>query len=352
MGWSLLAAMATFPVVASAQPAPSQEPTADQTEESPEPPANAEDLSEDEKSRRGAVKAYLEGVELANNEQWGDALLAFERAAKLRDAPLTHVNIGTCLRALGRYVAARQSVRHALRSADTLPPPVREDAKAYLQEFEGVIANVNVVLDPPSAALSIDGRPLIHSTKDGVYLAGVGPSGEGTSLGAKAFTVQLDPGVHVFRAVREGHGPALVTKSYRPGERAELTLALDLLPATVQISSTPPGAVVRLAGRDVGLTPVEVSRPAGSYDVEVLQDDFESYTATLDLHAGQRASMTADLTPYETPIYETWWFWTSAAAVIATGAVVTWAVTRPDPEPPPFQTGSTGWLVAPEAFRF
>jgi hypothetical protein len=162
----------------------------------------------------------------------------------------------------------------------------------------------------------------------------------------------LDPGAHVFRGVRKGHGDALVRRSWRAGRRAELDLRLDELPATVRIRSTPEGAVVRVDGREVGVAPVELERRAGQYELEVVLDGYETYTATLDLGPGQRSDLTAELVEHSTPIYERWWFWTGAAAIVAGAAVVTWAATRPEPEPPPYDGGSTGWVVSPALIRF
>jgi len=324
-------------------PSPQDEPSAQSAgEQTPAPVV-------DEATKRGR-EAYLRGVVLAKNEQWGDALEAFQEAATARNAPLVQFNIAYCQRALGHYVAARASIERALKDADELPPPQRTDAEAYQREFEQLIAQVDVLLDPAVAALSVDGRPLVAAPNG--FLAGVAVPGEGEILGPSRFTVHLDPGVHIFRAVREGHAPAVVKRSYTAGQRAKLDLSLDVLPATVRIESHPRGAIVRVSGREVGVTPIEFERVAGRYEVEVERDEYETYTATLDLTPGQRAGLEASLQPYEAPIYTTWWFWTSAVAVVATGAVVTWAVTRPEPEPPPYDTGNTGWLVEPALVRF
>ena len=316
------------------------EPTTDESEVKP---------ALDEATKRGRA-AYVRGVALAKNEQWGAALEAFQQAAKARDAPLVQFNIAYCQRALGHYVAARTALDAALQSPDELPPPQRADARAFRHEFEQLIVQLDVVLEPPTAKLSVDGRPLVVGR--GALLAGVAPPGDGNSPPTRRFTVHLDPGAHVFRAIRKGHDPAVVNRSYKEGQRAKLDLALDLLPATVRIESMPPGAIVRVDGRESGVAPLEIQRMAGRYDVEVSRSDYETYTATLELTAGQHAHLEAQLMPYETPIYETWWFWTTAGAVVAGGALLTWALTRPEPEPPPYDTGNTGWLVEPALIRF
>jgi hypothetical protein len=180
----------------------------------------------------------------------------------------------------------------------------------------------------------------------------VAPAGVGAAVGKAAFTVLLDPGAHVFRAVREGHQDALVSRSYRAGESATLDLHLDVLPATIAIRSEPASAIVRVDSREVGLAPIEFQRPAGQYKLEVLADHYETYQAALDLSPGQRADMTARLNPYTEPLTKKWWFWTGVAVVVAGGAVVTYFVTRPAPQPPAYDSGSANWLVHAQGIRF
>lgn len=298
-------------------------------------------------------QAYLRGVALTKAQQWGDALTAFEEAATARDAPLVELNIATCQRALGHYIAAREATEKVLADATGLAPSEVEEAKAYKLEFEQVLVKVRVALEPTSAALTVDGRPLRRAAGErDVFLSGLAKAGDGSSPGARDFTVVLDPGAHLFRATRPGHQDAVVQRSYHAGEAATLDLRLDELPATIAIRSEPASAIVRVDKREVGVAPIEVQRKAGTYRVEVVQDKFETYAATLDLHAGQRADLTAKLQPYKEPLTKKWWFWTGAVVVVGAGALITYAVTRPAPTPPPYDGGSTGWVVHPSGFHF
>ena len=131
----------------------------------------------------------------------------------------------------------------------------------------------------------------------GVLLAGLAPPGEGNAPATKQFTVVLDPGSHLFRAARAGHQAALVRRTYRPGEHAALDLRLDVLPATVSLKSEPAAGIVRVDDREVGLAPIEFQRKAGHYKLEVVLDDYETYTTELELRAGERADSTAESCP-------------------------------------------------------
>jgi hypothetical protein len=233
-----------------------------------------------------------------------------------------------------------------------LDPAQRDDMKAYLDEFDRLIVRVAVRLDPASATLTIDGRPLVPGEAPDTYLAGVAAAGVGAPLGKAAFTVLLDPGSHLFRGVREGHEDALVSKSYRPGEKSSLDLHLDVLPATVAIRSEPPAAIVRVNAREVGIAPIEFERPAGQYKVEVALDRYETYKASIDLSPGQRADLTAKLNPRTEPLTSKWWFWTGAAAVVGGGVVATYFLTRPAAQPPPYDAGSANFLVHAQGLRW
>jgi catechol 2,3-dioxygenase-like lactoylglutathione lyase family enzyme len=307
--------------------------------------------SPDDTTSRGHA-AYVRGVQLSHDQQWGNALVAFEEAASLRDHPIVEMNIAYCQRALGRYVAARRTVQGVIAKPAGLDPKGLDDAQNYLAEFDKLIVRVAVQLDPASATLTVDGRPLVEGDGKDTYLGDVAPAGVGAPLGKPAFTVVLDPGAHVFRAVREGHQDALVSRSYPPGSSASLDLHLDVLPATVAIHSEPAAAIVRVDSREVGVAPIEFQRPAGQYKLEVLLDHYETYKAALELAPGQHADMTARLNPYTEPLTKKWWFWTGAAVVVVGGAVLTYFITRPAPQPPPYEAGSANWLVHTSGLRF
>lgn len=301
--------------------------------------------AQDDGTERGR-QAFARGVQLVHDEHWGDALAQFEEAAVARDAPLVQFNIAYCQRALGRYVAARRSVLRVLADPKGLDPAQLDDAKAYLAEFDKVIARVHVTLDPPTATLTIDGRPLVADDRDSnTFLAGVGPAAEARPLGKASFEVLLDPTSHLVRASREGHQDVLLHPSYRAGETGVLDLHLDVLPATIVIKSEPAQAIVKIDNREVGLAPIEFQRPAGRYKLEVERAGFETHSADLELSSGQRAELTTKLVPYTVPLTKRWWFWTGAIAIVAGGVLTTYVLTRPTPEPPPYDGGSTNWVA-------
>ena len=311
----------------------------------------AADPSSGEATGRGR-EAFQRGVELSRAEQWADALAAFRDAAAARDHPRVEYDIAYCERSLGHYAAAIAALRVALLDPQDLEPQELETAKALLAVSERTVVALAVTLDPSAATLAVDGLPIVPDGADGIYRVSVEQPGPSAPVGRSSFVLVLDPGPHVFHASRPGHEDVDIERSFLPAARDALDLRLDLLPATVSVRSEPGPAFVSVGGREVGLTPIEIQRPAGIYRVEVASDHFDKYAATLSLQPGQRVQLTAKLNPERDTIIRTWWFWSSVAAVVAGGAVLTYALTRPTPQPPPYESGSAGWLVHAQSWDF
>jgi hypothetical protein len=231
-----------------------------------------------------------------------------------------------------------------------------------LAEIDGLLARVRITVIPSSAAIAIDGRPLqrIAASKGTtpaaappraalpLMIAGSRDPGAGEPVVAERFDVLLDPGAHVITLTRRGFAAAVVNRTFGPGVREQLRLELDRLPARLDVRANEQGAIVYVDGNDVGVAPVQLSRPAGSYRVTVEKDGFASYEALVEVAPGEESKLRATLVEEGVQVLERWWFWASVAAVVGTSAVVTWAATRPEPEPLAYDGGSSGWVVFPE----
>jgi hypothetical protein len=330
-----------------------------QTEPPPAEEASAAALPAPDPELDRARELYKRGIEHVKRTEWSEALSAFESSAKLRPHATTTFNIGACERALGNYTRARGIFEEALaqgaRQPETLAPSLRTEAEALVREIDKFLVRVSVTLDPPNAAIAVDGRPL-ESAKSGggppVLIAGAAPPGPGRPPMVQSFVLVLNPGNHVITLRRAGHADAVVRKSYTAGARQRLDLRLERLPATLAVSANIDGALVRVSDVDVGPVPVEVLRPAGNYQVRVAKEGFEPYETSVTVRAGEQSALSAKLVPESQALTSKWWFWAGAAAVVATGVIVTYALTRPEPEPPPYDGGSTGWVVQPSGVRF
>jgi hypothetical protein len=295
---------------------------------------------------------YLEGLKHVRDAQWGEALVAFQRSRMLRPHALTTYNIGACERALGHYTRARQELTRALaeNSGAALPADIVADATVFLEELERLLVHLTLVVEPVGTAVTFDGRPLervVGAGGSASFVAGVLPSGRGHALSARQIHVVADPGAHVITLSRQGYGDIVLNKSYRPGQNAVERLALAELPATIRVSSNEPLATVSVNGKDVGVAPVDVLRPAGLYRVDVTKSGFVHYSADVRVMAGEESALRSTLVKEKPSVLGKWWFWTAAAAVVGGVATVTFLATRDDSPGarPPLDGGTLGWVA-------
>lgn len=295
-----------------------------------------------ESSNSDAREAFELGTKLVKEERWAEALAAFERASATRPHATTTFNVAFCLRALGRYTAASRAFRQALvrdKTSHELAGPLVEDARAFEAEMSAAIGRVTLVVDPVDATVSIDGRSLVA---EGTALFLGGEDVDGAPLPAGKGTVVLDPGRHLVTLSHAGYARASTAITVAGGARFEKRLDLARLPATLGIDSTPSGAAVRIENIDVGLTPVTVERPPGSYHVALLQAGYRPYETTMKVAPGQHADVRAALTRETPSLLTRWWFWTTVGVVAAGAAVTTYLVTRPEE---PLTGGGLGWVA-------
>jgi hypothetical protein len=299
-----------------------------------------------------ARSEFVRGTDLAKRAQWAEALASFERSAKLRPHAVTTFNIGICQRAMGNYTLARETFTRALDENDKSSPHELADSlvsedKTFLSELDGLLATANVQLSPANASVAVDGRPLgVRDASSGVMVAGVRAPGPGEAAPAATFKVVLNPGAHVFTFSRTGFADAVVNRTATPGQTVDLKLELDRLPATLHVASSESGSIVTVDGVDVGVAPVDVSRPAGNYRVVVKKAGFKKYEAQVDAQPGQELDLRATLPREETAITSRWWFWTAAGVVVVGVAAGTYALTRTETtRQEPLDGGGLGWTV-------
>ncbi len=295
---------------------------------------------------------FVEGIESVRKAQWAQALDAFDKSAKLRAHAVTTYNIGACERAMGRYTRARASFRSALVrnkiNTGELPGRLAADAGRFLKEIDQLLVRVSLSVEPRDARIAVDGAPLAPavSTDDTpTVVAGLLPSGAGEPLPAKRVTLLLDPGAHVLLLSRKGYGNVAINRSYGPGARAKLQLALDRLPATLHIAANTDAAIVEIDGQAVGFAPIDIERPAGSHEVVVRQTGYVPYKTKLQVKAGEAVNLQAALDKASPNVLEQWWFWTSAGVIVTAAVVGTYFATRPEPTRPALNGGGLGWTV-------
>ena len=317
------------------------------------PPALGDDVTDPQLELARAE--FVKGADLAKTAQWAEALAAFERSAKLRPHAVTTYNIGACLRAMGQYALARKTLSTALAQnvasgGTQLAGSLEAETRGWIAEIDGsILATLDVTVRPIDASIAIDGRPLEpQAGSTGMTtLAGTLPPGPGAKVPAAAFLVRLDPGAHVLTLSRKGYADAVMAKTVAAASTTKLVLELDRLPATLHVTANIEGAVVTLDDLDVGVAPVELTRPAGTHHVVVRKNGFVGYDTTITVQAGEHSDLRAKLAEDKPALTEKWWFWTVAGAVVVGATVGTYFLVHKDPEPqrPPLNGGGLGWSV-------
>lgn len=300
-----------------------------------------------------ARAAFLEGTALVQKSQWAEAIDAFERASVIAPHAITTYNLGACERATGHFTSAYTRfetalTQHAASGGKELPPSLLAETRAFLDELTHIMVRVTMRVEPDGATLAVDGRPLepVDPAADPPLLTLARRAAAGAAPPARRFALLLDPGAHVFVFARKGFANAVVNRSFRPGETAELNLSLDLLPATLHIGSNRPRAVVSVDGIDIGPAPADLRRSPGAHDVSVREPGFTSYVTRVSLSPGEETRLDAALAPEKPSLFTRWWFWTAAGVVVAGAAVATYALTRPEPQRAEVGSGTLGWSVS------
>jgi hypothetical protein len=322
--------------------AAADEPTAPPTSPEEANPAVAEARAE-----------FVRGAELVARAEWPEALAAFEQSQAKRPHAVTRYNMGVCERALGQYTRARRTLLQALEDdraagGGQLSESLTTQAKAFVAQIDALLVRVSIQLVPSAAAIAVDGRPLepsVDTAGTRVMMAGTRPPGPGASAPGKSFDVLLDPGAHLFTLTRKGFADVVLNRSFLPGSRHKLDLQLNRLPATLRIGANREGAIVTVNGADVGPVPVDISRPGGTHVVVIRKDGFVPYETRVAVQPGEQLTIRGVMPEEKRALYERWWFWGAAAAVVAGAVVTTVAVTRPDPTRPDPEGGTLGWVI-------
>jgi TonB family protein len=107
-------------------------------------------------------------------------------------------------------------------------------------------------------------------------------------------------GEHELRLELKGYAPesqAVVIGAEAPRHRAALTLSRATQPTgTVDFTSSPPGAAIRLDGANLGVTPL-LGRAVrvGTRQVEIRKEGFEPWTGALQVATGRKTAVAAQL---------------------------------------------------------
>jgi hypothetical protein len=267
-----------------------------------------------------ALKAS--GDALMREKRYGEALAAYEAAARSQPDPTLHYNRGRALQFLGRYPEALAALRSFKAEAPVAVLNRVPTLDEIVGEVQGHVALLRLRCEVPGARVL-----LAHQ-----------------EIGRTPFAATL--------AVNAGHATIeILAEGYEPFS-AEIDLAgreatTDLVAklksrnttGVLAITSKVPGTLAAVDGRALGVTPAEAKLPAGDHAVTATHEGYGPASTHVVIVAGERRELVLDpIAP--TPVYKRWWLWTTLG-VVAAGAVVT-AVAFTTERPPATGTFTPG----------
>lgn len=266
---------------------------------------------------------FDEGVRLAREQRWPDALAAFERSRARVDRPNTALNVALALRQLGRLRAARRVLRECLAMPQTAAEPdLGRDAALVLGLVIDAIATVSLTVDPTDATVRVDGE----SAPD-------------------PRSVELDPGDHSFVVSAPGRADETFGTALRAGERVARTVRLRELPARVEVLVTPSDAEVYVNDALVGRGAVRWEGAAGTVRLRAARVDYADRARELVVAPGALVTERVALSLTPRPLYARPWFWGGIAIAAAVVAGVTTAIALSSSEGGAADGGSTNAVL-------
>ena len=165
--------------------------------------AHAQSASEQSLAR----DQFREGVRASREQEWPEAVEAFQRSLELAPRPMTIMNLAGALAQVGQLVEAAEAYRMFLSEATSgAAARVRGEAQTQLDALEGRI---------PHVRLQIHGRLDSDTVTLDEYQL---------SAAAVGSPLPVDPGEHTLTITRDGFDPRAVTFTAREGVESEVVL--------------------------------------------------------------------------------------------------------------------------------
>lgn len=168
----------------------------------------------EEKGEKDALADYKKAVQLAQKEQWADALALFAQAHEKGAPSVVHYNMGRCLEKLGKIEEAAAQYTLYLDAPDAT-------------DVNDVVAKIDELRATPSA-VTIDSVPAGATVVEKA-------AGVETVKGTTPLTIELAAGEHLLVVGKAGFQEAALTASAGFGRK--IALKAELAPA----KAVPPG---------------------------------------------------------------------------------------------------------------
>jgi hypothetical protein len=242
---------------------------------------------------------FEEGVAALQRENYAEALVAFEASRALNPRPVVIYNIANCRQALFDYAGALAAFGEYLRAADGTNEPEERlrTARTRIAELEPRLGTIALDVQPAGATVLVNGRPV----------------GE-TPLVAP---LRLGPGTHVLEVRREGYRDFRREVAVTEGSRTDVVAALE--------PSARPVAIAPVEPPPVEPPPVEPP-PVESPPVDSPPEPPPPVTPAVVAVSPPPPEPIPYVPPEpaveeEDSVWESWWLWTIAGALVVGGAV-------------------------------
>jgi hypothetical protein len=211
------------------------------------------------------------GVRLYQSRNYGAALAEFAAAYAARPGPSPLIDEALCHREQFDYPRALAALERALAShASAMSPEDRRAVEASMRELRGLLAYVQVQLDPADAVLSVDGRDVA-----------LPPGGR----------LPLSPGPHRLGARANGRVPQEERIVIASGEERALSIVLPAATGTVRVTARAPTTPIEIDGEVVGRGDWMGSLRAGRHEVRLVG---EGTSLSIDVAPGEALDVRGD----------------------------------------------------------
>lgn len=234
-----------------------------------------------DQDRQRAEELIQEGLTLARNKKFRDAIPKFEEALKLYPHPETRHNLGRAHEELGELKQAHEYFSQALKEDYQFAADGRQRLMRIETELRKSYARVTVRTTPSQVNVVLEF-----------------PSGETETHVTTPFQSWVPAG----RTRVVGTNPSFKTAEQAldlaAGEDREVSLVLIPLPKQgfLQVNVSQPGATISVSGRVAGKSPLAgLPWEVGVWELEVKLRGFKPYTETIVVNQDSVTSVNVNL---------------------------------------------------------
>lgn len=285
---------------------PGEEATEAPERQAPERQAPERQASIRDGPRAQAQMHFLQGIRLAERQQWEAALAEFDESLRLYPTRSALFNRAISLQHLNRYSEAVAALEEVLsRYASELTEARRRQVRQGLDDLRSLLTAVSIEANVEGAMVSVDGNEVGTTPLERPLL--------------------LLSGLHVIELRRRGYRPAYREVAVVSGEQMTERFTLIEPPRMggIRIEANVTRGEVLIDGLEVGSLPYRGVLAEGLHEVEVSAPGYRAATQMVSVAADEDRSISVTLDRLRR--VRRAWFYSllavSVAGVLATGGL-------------------------------